>query len=115
MCHIMYVICDNDTCCTWLYVYYIYICICTCPLYMTCSIPHAQRCPLRWLLRAALVRPLTAFRHRTPQIMKKKAKKGKAAGKTLTKSEPCESFFNFFSPPKVGALEGVGGPGHAIL
>lgn len=36
------------------------------------------------------------------QIMKKKPKKGKAAGKTLTKTEPCESFFNFFSPPKVG-------------
>jgi len=37
----------------------------------------------------------------TVKIMKKKAKKGKAAGKTLTKSEPCESFFNFFSPPKI--------------
>lgn len=35
--------------------------------------------------------------------MKKKAKavKGKPAGRMLTKTEPCASFFNFFSPPVV--------------
>jgi nucleosome assembly protein 1-like 1 len=32
----------------------------------------------------------------TMKVMKKKAKKG---GKPLTKLEPCESFFRFFSPP----------------
>mmetsp|Transcript_21656 Transcript_21656/g.60192 ORF Transcript_21656/g.60192 Transcript_21656/m.60192 type:complete len:377 (-) Transcript_21656:211-1341(-) len=37
----------------------------------------------------------------TVKIMKKKPKKGKAGGKPITKSEPCESFFNFFSPPKI--------------
>ncbi len=37
------------------------------------------------------------------QVMKKKAKpvKGKPAGRMLTKTEPCASFFNFFSPPAV--------------
>jgi nucleosome assembly protein 1-like 1 len=35
--------------------------------------------------------------------MKKKAKpvKGKPAGRMLTKTEPCASFFNFFAPPAV--------------
>lgn len=35
--------------------------------------------------------------------MKKKAKavKGKPAGRMLTKTEPCASFFNFFNPPAV--------------
>ena len=38
----------------------------------------------------------------TVKIMKKKPKKGgRGSGKPLTKTEPCESFFNFFSPPKV--------------
>ena len=37
------------------------------------------------------------------QVMKKKAKavKGKPAGRMLTKTEPCASFFNFFNPPAV--------------
>ena len=37
------------------------------------------------------------------QVLKKKAKavKGKPAGRMLTKTEPCASFFNFFSPPAV--------------
>lgn len=34
----------------------------------------------------------------TQKLLKKKSKKG---GKILTKTEKCESFFNFFSPPKV--------------
>ena len=40
---------------------------------------------------------------RRAQVMKKKAKavKGKPAGRMLTKTEPCASFFNFFSPPAV--------------
>lgn len=34
--------------------------------------------------------------------MKKKAKPGKKAeGKPQTKVEPCDSFFNFFKPPRV--------------
>jgi nucleosome assembly protein 1-like 1 len=35
------------------------------------------------------------------QVMKKKPKPGKAArsGRLITKEEPVESFFNFFSPP----------------
>lgn len=38
----------------------------------------------------------------TVKVMKKKPKKGsKQTGKVLTKTEPCESFFNFFSPPKI--------------
>ncbi|KAK9803911.1 hypothetical protein WJX72_004179 [[Myrmecia] bisecta] len=39
----------------------------------------------------------------TVKVMKKKAKagKGRPAGKPLTKTEPCDSFFNFFSPPAV--------------
>ena len=37
------------------------------------------------------------------QVLKKKAKavKGKPAGRMLTKTEPCASFFNFFNPPAV--------------
>jgi len=40
---------------------------------------------------------------RSAQVMKKKAKpvKGKPAGRMLTKTEPCASFFNFFAPPAV--------------
>uniref|UniRef100_A0A061R8Y2 Nucleosome assembly protein 1-like 1 n=1 Tax=Tetraselmis sp. GSL018 TaxID=582737 RepID=A0A061R8Y2_9CHLO len=38
----------------------------------------------------------------TVKTMKKKPKRGgKSSGKMLTKTEPCESFFNFFSPPKI--------------
>lgn len=38
----------------------------------------------------------------TPQVMKKKPKKGgKPDAKPQTKIEPVESFFNFFSPPNV--------------
>eukprot|EP00899_Mesostigma_viride_P009001 jgi/Mesvir1/18101/Mv09398-RA.2 len=35
------------------------------------------------------------------KIMKKKPKKGGKNAKPITKTEPCESFFVFFSPPKV--------------
>jgi nucleosome assembly protein 1-like 1 len=34
--------------------------------------------------------------------MKKKPKKGSKPGPPQTKLEPCDSFFNFFSPPQVG-------------
>lgn len=37
----------------------------------------------------------------TVKVMKKKPKKGAKNAKPVTKTEPCESFFNFFSPPKV--------------
>ena len=33
--------------------------------------------------------------------MKKKVKSKNSSGKTLTKTEKCDSFFNYFSPPKV--------------
>eukprot|EP00736_Rhodelphis_marinus_P003640 Rmarinus@m.2350 len=39
----------------------------------------------------------------TVKIMKKKAKKGKQ--KILTKTVPCDSFFNFFKPPNIDKLE----------
>ena len=38
----------------------------------------------------------------TVKVLKKKAKPGKKAdAKPQTKTEPCDSFFNFFNPPKV--------------
>ncbi|KAK9842272.1 hypothetical protein WJX81_003991 [Elliptochloris bilobata] len=44
-----------------------------------------------------------AGKNPTIKVLKKKAKpvKGKPAGRTLTKTEPCASFFNFFNPPAV--------------
>ena len=41
---------------------------------------------------------LAAGKDPTVKVMKKKPKKG---GKPLTKLEPCDSFFRFFSPPAV--------------
>ncbi|KAL8143464.1 hypothetical protein V2J09_016496 [Rumex salicifolius] len=35
------------------------------------------------------------------KILKKKPKKGSKDTKSITKTEICESFFNFFSPPQV--------------
>nr|XP_043623265.1 nucleosome assembly protein 1;4-like isoform X5 [Erigeron canadensis] len=37
----------------------------------------------------------------TQKILKKKPKKGSKNAKPITKTEECESFFNFFSPPQV--------------
>ncbi|CAN0901284.1 Nucleosome assembly protein 1;2 [Linum grandiflorum] len=37
----------------------------------------------------------------TQKILKKKPKKGSKNGKTITKTEDCQSFFNFFNPPQV--------------
>ncbi|KAK6147695.1 hypothetical protein DH2020_018607 [Rehmannia glutinosa] len=37
----------------------------------------------------------------TQKILKKKPKKGSKNAKPITKTEQCESFFNFFSPPQV--------------
>ncbi|KAL6129760.1 hypothetical protein ACLB2K_073109 [Fragaria x ananassa] len=37
----------------------------------------------------------------TQKILKKKPKKGTKNSKPITKTEDCESFFNFFSPPQV--------------
>ncbi|KAG9128970.1 hypothetical protein Leryth_014734, partial [Lithospermum erythrorhizon] len=37
----------------------------------------------------------------TQKILKKKPKKGSKSAKPITKTEQCESFFNFFSPPEV--------------
>ncbi|KAG0495859.1 hypothetical protein HPP92_000550 [Vanilla planifolia] len=37
----------------------------------------------------------------TQKVLKKKPKKGSKNAKPLTKTETCESFFNFFSPPQV--------------
>jgi len=37
----------------------------------------------------------------TQKVMKKKPKKGSKNTKPVTKTEQCESFFNFFSPPQV--------------
>ncbi|CAN6906924.1 unnamed protein product [Brassica oleracea] len=37
----------------------------------------------------------------TQKILKKKPKKGSKNTKPITKTEECESFFNFFSPPQV--------------
>jgi len=37
----------------------------------------------------------------TQKIMKKKPKKGSKNAKPITKTEDCESFFNFFNPPQV--------------
>ncbi|KAG8376162.1 hypothetical protein BUALT_Bualt09G0034500 [Buddleja alternifolia] len=39
----------------------------------------------------------------TQKILKKKPKKGSKNAKPITKTEQCESFFNFFSPPQVPA------------
>lgn len=37
----------------------------------------------------------------TQKILKKKPKKGSKNAKPITKTEQCESFFNFFCPPQV--------------
>lgn len=37
----------------------------------------------------------------TQKVLKKKPKKGSKNNKPITKTENCESFFNFFSPPQV--------------
>ncbi|KAL4199856.1 hypothetical protein AMTRI_Chr03g146890 [Amborella trichopoda] len=37
----------------------------------------------------------------TQKVLKKKPKKGVKNAKPITKTEPCESFFNFFKPPQV--------------
>ncbi|KAL3825297.1 hypothetical protein ACJIZ3_021326 [Penstemon smallii] len=37
----------------------------------------------------------------TQKVLKKKPKKGSKNAKPITKTEQCESFFNFFSPPQV--------------
>ncbi|KAL8463959.1 hypothetical protein ACS0TY_033776 [Phlomoides rotata] len=37
----------------------------------------------------------------TQKVLKKKPKKGSKNSKPITKTEQCESFFNFFSPPQV--------------
>ncbi|KAG2718106.1 hypothetical protein I3760_03G205400 [Carya illinoinensis] len=37
----------------------------------------------------------------TQKLLKKKPKKGSKNSKPITKTESCESFFNFFSPPQV--------------
>ena len=37
----------------------------------------------------------------TQKIYKKKPKKGSKNTKPITKTEDCESFFNFFNPPEV--------------
>ncbi|XP_041004574.1 nucleosome assembly protein 1;2-like [Juglans microcarpa x Juglans regia] len=37
----------------------------------------------------------------TQKLLKKKPKKGSKSAKPITKTENCESFFNFFSPPQV--------------
>lgn len=37
----------------------------------------------------------------TQKILKKKPKKGSKNVKPITKTENCESFFNFFKPPQV--------------
>ena len=37
----------------------------------------------------------------TQKVMKKKPKKGAKNAKPVTKTEQCDSFFNFFSPPQV--------------
>ncbi|THG19407.1 hypothetical protein TEA_025792 [Camellia sinensis var. sinensis] len=37
----------------------------------------------------------------TQKILKRKPKKGSKNAKPITKTEKCESFFNFFSPPEV--------------
>jgi nucleosome assembly protein 1-like 1 len=44
----------------------------------------------------------SAGKDTTVKVMKKKPKKG---GKPLTKLEPCESFFRFFTPPEVPGEE----------
>lgn len=46
-----------------------------------------------------------AGKNPTVKVMRKKAKKGaKPGAKAQTKLEPTDSFFNFFSPPKVHTL-----------
>ncbi|XP_076943918.1 nucleosome assembly protein 1;2-like [Bidens hawaiensis] len=46
---------------------------------------------IEWLPRKCL----------TQKILKKKPKKESKNAKPITKTEKCESFFNFFSPPQV--------------
>ncbi|KAG6428600.1 hypothetical protein SASPL_112852 [Salvia splendens] len=43
----------------------------------------------------------------TQKILKKKPKKGSKNTKPITKTEQCESFFNFFSPPQAEELQNL--------
>lgn len=42
-----------------------------------------------------------AGKNLTQKVLKKKPKKGAKNTKPVTKTEQCESFFNFFNPPQV--------------
>jgi hypothetical protein len=46
-----------------------------------------------------------------PQVVKKRVQdrklKGKAPAVTVSRTEPCDSFFNFFYPPQVGDNPGL--------
>ncbi|KAH6779097.1 nucleosome assembly protein 1 [Perilla frutescens var. hirtella] len=43
----------------------------------------------------------------TQKVLKKKPKKGSKNAKPITKTEQCESFFNFFSPPQAEELQNL--------
>lgn len=61
------------------------------------ELDQAIGCPIEWKPGKDL----------TVRIMKKKIRGSKGgAGRTVTKKEPCDSFFNFFSPPKFPDGEG---------
>lgn len=48
-----------------------------------------------------------AGKNLTQKVMKKKPKKGAKNTKPVTKTEQCESFFNFFTPPQVPEEEDI--------
>lgn len=59
--------------------------------YGVCFLFHLPRTDIEWYPGKCL----------TQKILKKKPKKGSKNAKPITKTEICESFFNFFSPPQV--------------
>lgn len=69
---------------------------------------HAIKCDyfcIAWsLLWTCFVRTeieWNAGKNITQKVMKKKPKKGSKNTKPVTKTEQCDSFFNFFNPPQV--------------
>ena len=60
-------------------------------IYVICLMSSLFRTKIDWYPAKCL----------TQKILKKKPKKGSRNAKPITKTEVCESFFNFFAPPQV--------------
>ena len=73
-----------------------------------CAVPilsHVASLPLSPPLPSSTVIEWQPGKNLTEKVFKKKPKKGTRSSKPITKTEPCDSFFNFFSPPAMPTEE----------